>query len=87
IPITNGLKSTMVPVRVIRREMVQLPSGTFDAYLLEPETTRLGGVFRKSKNPKIQVWLSADKRRLPVKIKIKVLLGSIICELTSFEEH
>jgi hypothetical protein len=40
-------------------------------------------VFEKSENAKIQIWVTADKRRMPVKIKSKVLVGSFVGELVS----
>ncbi len=43
----------------------------------------VGVVFEKSKNAKIQVWVTADKRRMPVKIKSKVVVGSFVGELVS----
>lgn len=60
-----------------------MASGTYDTYLIEPELKHVGGVFEKSKNAKIQLWVTADKRRIPVKIKSKVVVGSFVGELVS----
>jgi len=60
-----------------------LTSGTYDTYLIEPEIKQLDGVFEKSKNSKVQVWVTADRRRMPVKIKSKVVVGSFVGELVS----
>jgi hypothetical protein len=58
-------------------------SGTYDTYLIEPEIKHIGGVFEKSKNAKIKLWVTADKRKIPVKIKSKVVVGSFVGELVS----
>lgn len=60
-----------------------MTSGTYDTYLIEPEIKQLDGVFEKSKNAKIQVWVTADNRRMPVKIKSEVVVGSFVGELVS----
>jgi len=60
-----------------------LSIGTYDTFLIEPEIEHVGGVFEKSKNAKIQVWVTADRRRMPVKIKSKVVVGSFVGELVS----
>ncbi len=82
-PVTDGKKCIIGKAFVIKRETLKLASGTYDTYLIEPEIKHVGGVFEKSKNAKIQVWVTADKRRMPVKIKSKVVVGSFVGELVS----
>jgi len=50
---------------------------------VEPEIRHIGGVFEKSKDAKLNVWVTADERRLPVKITSKVIIGSFVAELIS----
>ncbi|MFZ0484922.1 MAG: DUF3108 domain-containing protein, partial [Desulfobacterales bacterium] len=80
-----GKKCVIGKLSVIKRETLKLKSGTYDTYLIEPELKHIGGVFEKSKNAKIQMWVTADKRRIPVKIKSKVVVGSFVGELVSAE--
>ena len=82
-PVTDGKKCIIGKAFVVRKETLTLASGTYDTYLIEPEMRHVGGVFEKSKNAKIQVWVTADKRRMPVKIKSKVVVGSFVGELVS----
>lgn len=82
-PVTDGKKCIIGKLDVIKREALKLESGTYDTYLIEPELKHIGGVFEKSKNAKIQIWVTADKRRIPVKIKSKVVVGSFTGELVS----
>ena len=82
-PVTDGKKCIICKLSVIKRETLKLKSGTYDTYLIEPELKHIGGVFEKSKDAKIQLWVTADKRRMPVKIKSKVVVGSFVGELVS----
>ena len=86
IPVTDGKKCVMGKAKVIKREKVTLAGGTtYDTYLVEPDLEHIGGIFEKSKNAKLEVWVTADDRRMPVKIKSKVIVGSFVAELVSAE--
>jgi hypothetical protein len=85
VPITDGKKCVIGRARVVKRETITVSSGTYDTYLLRPELKHIGGVFKKSKNAKINVWITADKRRIPVKIESEVIVGRFIGELVSAE--
>ncbi|MEW5773412.1 MAG: DUF3108 domain-containing protein [Thermodesulfobacteriota bacterium] len=82
LPVTDGTKTVMGEARVVGRERVRVPAGEFDAWVVEPDIRDLGGVFRKSPKAKLTVWVSADARRLPVRIESAVLVGSFRAELT-----
>lgn len=82
-PITDGKKCVIGRANIIKKETIKVSSGTYDTYLIEPELKHVGGVFEKSKNAKIQVWITADHRRIPVKIKSEVVVGSFTGELVS----
>ena len=81
--VTDGKKHVMGVADVVRRETVKVPAGTFDTFLIEPDLAHVGGVFEKSPDAKVQLWVSADHRRLPVKLKSKVIVGSFSGELVS----
>jgi len=82
-PVTDGKKCIIGKAAVVKRETLKLASGTYDTYLIEPEIEHVGGVFEKSKDAKIQVWVTADHRRIPVRLKSKVVVGSFVGELVS----
>ncbi len=81
IPVTDGKKCVKGIGRVIKRETLKLSFGTFDTFLIEPDLKHIGGVFKKSKDAKIKLWVTADNRRMPVKIMSKVVIGSFTGEL------
>jgi hypothetical protein len=84
-PVSDGKKTFLQRGEVIKKEKISTPLGTFDTFLLVPSAANLSGVFEKSKNPRIRVWISADKRRIPLRIQVKVVVGSIIFDLASFK--
>ena len=84
-PVSDGKKCITGMAKIIRKETVEVPGGTFEAFLMEPVLKEIGGVFKKSKNAKIQLWVTADERRLPVKIASKVSVGSFVGELMAIE--
>jgi len=82
-PVTDGKECIIGKLSIIKRETIKLNNKTYDTYLIEPEMKHIGGVFEKSKGAKIQLWVTAEKRRIPVKIKSKVIIGSFVGELVS----
>jgi len=82
-PVTDGKKYFIQKGEVIKKEKITLPSGTFDTYLLALQVNHFSGVFKKSENPTVKLWVTADDRKIPVRIKVKVFIGSIIFDLVS----
>jgi len=80
-PITDGKKCVIGRVTVVKREKIKIGKKVYDTYLIMPELKHVGGVFEKSKNAKIKLWITADARRLLVKIESKVIVGSFIGKL------
>jgi hypothetical protein len=66
-----------VHARVVRRETVTTPAGTFPCLLVEPEMVR-GGV---RKEERLFIWYSDDELRLPVRIRTEVKFGSVTATL------
>ncbi|MFC1534886.1 DUF3108 domain-containing protein [Thermodesulfobacteriota bacterium] len=86
VPVTDGKKCIVGKAKVIKRESINVAGSSYDTFLVEPELEHIRGVFQKSKNAKLQIWITADSRRIPVRIKSKVLVGSFVAELVSFEK-
>jgi hypothetical protein len=71
--------------RVLKRETITTKAGEFDTFLVEPEVKEIGGVFRKSPDAKLQIWITTDARRIPVRVRSKVAVGSFYMDLTGYE--
>ncbi|MBW2466523.1 MAG: DUF3108 domain-containing protein [Deltaproteobacteria bacterium] len=86
-PVTDGEKNMMGVLRVIGRETISVPAGTYETLVLEPDLKKVDGVFFKDERAKIKIWLSDDERRLLVKMKSRVKVGSFVAELVTVEGH
>jgi hypothetical protein len=86
IPVTDGKKVIAGKAYVVKREVIQIGEVKYDTFLVEPELGEIGGVFEKSKDAKLQIWVTADNRHVPVRIKSKVAVGSFVAEMTSYDE-
>ena len=85
VPVTDGKIAVMGRAKVVKREQIKVAKRIYDTYLVEPGVEHIGGVFEKKKKAKLRIWLTADNRRIPVKIKSKVVVGSFVAELMSAE--
>ena len=84
-PVSDGRKCVLATVMILKRETLRLNGKDYDTYLVEPDLKHVGGVFEKSKDAKIHLWVTADERRIPVKIRSKVAVGYFTGELISAE--
>ena len=64
--------------RVVKQETIKTKKGKFDTVIIEP-TMKVDGAFQQT--GKIQLWLTNDNRKLLVKLKSKIKIGSINGEL------
>jgi len=76
IPVSDGKKSVMVKVEAQVREDVKTPLGTFKA--IRYEIYLFNGVLYK-RSAHVNVWVSDDRRRLPVQIRVRmtITIGTI----------
>lgn len=83
VHLENFYKDKTYPLDIIYRgtEMVSVPAGKFDCIILEP-LAQEGGLFKNEGS--IVVWVTGDALKIPVKVKTKVLIGSIDAELSSY---
>ncbi len=84
IYLENFYKDKVYPLEVIYRgkESVSVTAGTFNCIILEP-VVKEGGLFKSEGS--IIIWLTDDELKIPVKVKTKVLIGSIDAELITYE--
>ena len=84
IHLQNFYKDTVynLDVKYLGKERVTVPAGTFNCFIVEP-IIKKGGLFKSEGS--IFVWLSDDELKIPVKVKTKVVIGSIDADLTSYQ--
>jgi len=69
-----------VRIRVLRRERVKVPAGTFDAVVIQP-IIKAKGIF--SENGRAEMWLSDDSSRIMLQMKSQLSFGSLNLYLRS----
>lgn len=69
-------------VRYLGKETIEVPAGKFRCIIVEP-LVQEGGLFKSEGN--ILIWLTDDNLRIPVRVKTKVVIGSIDADLTGYE--
>ena len=84
-PVTDGEKSMMGILRVIGKEIITVPAGTYETFVLEPDLQQVEGVFSKKQRTKTKLWVTNDGRRLLVQMKSKAMVGSFVAELVTVE--
>jgi hypothetical protein len=82
-PVTDGKKMVIGRARVIGKETIQVAAGVFDTVVIEPDLRDVGGVFEKSPEASIRLWLSDDAQRIPLRVQSKVVVGYFVGELIS----
>ena len=78
----SNRKNYPLKVLVHGREKVEVPAGTFDCWIIEP-MMREGGIF--SAKGTMTIWITADDRRMPVKMRTKIVVGSVTASLTDYK--
>ncbi len=59
--------------------------GVIRCFRVRLDVKHISGVFKKSKDAELLVWFSADERRLPVKVRSKVVVGHFTLELVDYQ--
>ena len=68
-------------VKVLKKERVEVPAGTFDCIVVEP-MLKSAGLFKQE--GKLTIWLTDDHRRMPVLMRSKVAVGAIEARLERY---
>ena len=69
-------------VRYLGKDQTEVPAGTFNCIMVEP-IVKKGGLFKSEGT--IKIWLTDDRLKIPVKVKTKVVIGSIDAVLTNYQ--
>lgn len=74
LPVFDSKKIWSIEVKVLRKEELKTPSGTFNTIVIKP-LMRSEGIF--SRKGDIYIWLTDDEKKIPVQLKSKVVVGYI----------
>ena len=84
INLTDGKRAIQSTAKMLNKKKITVNGIRYNTILVEPVINGVSGVFEKSKNAKIKIWVTDDKRRIPVRIKSKVTVGSFVADLVSY---
>ncbi len=84
IPVTDGTRVINTRAIVASRETVTIRKAVYDTLLVIPDMSRLEGILSEGRvEPSLKIWFTTDERHLPVKIQVRMAVGSFVFELVS----
>jgi len=79
IDVHSGSTTYPLVVGVTKRAVAKTKAGKFDCFVLEPALREPGIFIHKGK--KLEIWVTADERRMPVMMRCDIKIGTITAEL------
>jgi hypothetical protein len=81
--IDNHTNRKNYPLKIIvhARETIEVGAGQFDCFVIEP-VIREGGIFQAKGT--LTIWITADHRRIPVKMRTKIAVGAVTASLKEY---
>jgi hypothetical protein len=83
--VITGSQRYVFDFNVKKIERITVPAGTFEAYRVVPGVVYLSDESLREKSRQMTVWVSADKRRLPLRVEAGTFVGSIRADLVRIE--
>jgi hypothetical protein len=80
-PVTDGKKCVVGRLSLIGRERIKLHGVYYDTYVMQPDMKDIEGFFEENPDAQLTLWFKTDRSSIPVKIKIEVFIGSIVCRI------
>jgi hypothetical protein len=77
----SGTTRYIFELKVVRRERIGTPLGEFDAFRIVPSVIYLSDGKINDEVQDTTLWVSADARRLPLRIESAVFIGTVRIEL------
>jgi hypothetical protein len=78
----DGKLNKELTVKVLKKETVEVPAGTFDTIKIEPIMEETEGIFKAE--GRIWIWVTDDEKKMPVMLKSKIVIGDFVAELEEY---
>jgi hypothetical protein len=88
LPVFDNGKRFRLAVSVVEREKLDLPAPFGKAtpvVVVEPRLVEGTGLFVKEKGARLKIWLTDDERRVPVRMRSKVAVGSVSADVERYD--
>lgn len=82
LDVNSGAATWPLRVKVKGTEKIKVPAGEFECFVVEPLISG-EGLFMSTGN--LEVWLTTDKRRMPVRMRSRVAVGAFTAELQEYD--
>jgi hypothetical protein len=82
-PVSDGLHCAVARAKVLGKQKVRVESGMYDTFVVQPLLAQFSDIFKSISTATVKLWISADARRLPVKIACEFPVGSLTAELNA----
>jgi hypothetical protein len=83
----SGTTRYIFELKVVRRERIGTTLGEFDAFRIVPTVTYLSDGKINDEVHDTTLWVSADARRLPLRIESAVFIGTVRIDLVKVIDH
>jgi hypothetical protein len=83
IPVTDGHMNIDVKATVIKRDTIEIQGKVYPVFEVAPDMEKLDNVVKKSENPQLKIWYTADAQKIPLRIHSTVGIVSFVFELVS----
>jgi len=84
-PVADRKRCLNGVAKIRGRQKVRVAGRLWDTWLVEPDLRQIEGVFKKNPDARLQIWVSADERRIPVMIKSRIAVGSFTAQIVSWQ--
>ena len=81
IPYFHNKSTVSLPVKYLGRETADVTAGEFKCIMLQP-VLKEGDLASKADD--LVVWVTDDANKMPVKVQVSIIIGSVKVELTSY---
>lgn len=81
IPVTDGQTNYAVKATVGKRDTIEIQGEMYPAFEVTPDMERLESIAKKSENPLLKVWYTADEKKIPLRMRSRVGVLSFVFEL------
>jgi hypothetical protein len=77
IPLTDGKRNIAIRAIAGKRDIIEVEGKTYNAIEITPDMKMLDTldkdkVVKKSDQPQLKIWITTDKKKIPIKIRSKV---------------
>jgi hypothetical protein len=83
--VVTGSNRYVFGFHVDRRERIRVPAGDFDAIKITPTVLYMSDGNMRSEAREVTVWVSADRRHLPLRVQAAAFIGSVRADLVKID--